>query len=93
MRPLAQATGNLLTYDEMPTEKELEDPEGPCFEFNDPAAWGDIDPEMTEAFLKTREEKEGQAGYQEVRNGKKTVRWMAQIKNHLTTTGNSVLLR
>ena len=46
MRPLSQAMGYLLAYDEMPTEKELEDPRGPGFEFNDPAGWADIDPEV-----------------------------------------------
>jgi hypothetical protein len=45
MRPLSQAMGYLLAYDEMLTEKELEDPRGPGFEFNDPAGWADIDPE------------------------------------------------
>jgi hypothetical protein len=53
MRPLAQAMGNLLAYDEMPTEEELEDPEGPGFGFDDPAGWADIDPEMWEAWLKS----------------------------------------
>jgi hypothetical protein len=53
MRPLAQAMGYLLAYDELPTEKELEDPEGPGFEFNDPAGWADIDPEAGEAWLKS----------------------------------------
>jgi hypothetical protein len=52
MRPLSQAMGNLLAYDEMPTEEELEAPDGPGFEFNDPAGWADIDPEMWEAWLK-----------------------------------------
>jgi hypothetical protein len=52
MRPLAQAMGNLLAYDETPTEQELEDPAGPGFEFNDPAGWADINPEMWEAWLK-----------------------------------------
>jgi hypothetical protein len=45
VRPLSQAMGYLLAYDEMPTEKELEDPRGPGFEFSDPAGWADIDPE------------------------------------------------
>jgi hypothetical protein len=52
MRPLAQAMGYLLAYDEMPTEEELEDPEGPGFGFDDPAGWADIDPEMWEAWQK-----------------------------------------
>jgi hypothetical protein len=58
MRPLAQAMGNLLAYDEMPTEEELEDPEGPGFGFDDPAGWADIDPEMWEAWLKSANDPE-----------------------------------